>query len=197
MRRVQMCFPQPRTAVSVASFQTTFWHDIKHSEMSTLIEDGSAAVDNLISIFSSLPKTLHEMLRCHVTVFTVCWQKCNFPPKAYLSYPARAGTEIIGLISDKQGVCDVFGGFVQNDVWIFVFICPGDKLQVLWYRWCPPRSLCHDQVQLGVSYVSKCCIACKTTLVSNFFKYSFHFFCIITRWAFWCCNVRKKSLTNN
>lgn len=47
-------------------------------------------------------QNLHETLRCHVTVFTVCWQKCNFPPKAYLCYPARAGTEIVGLISDNR-----------------------------------------------------------------------------------------------
>lgn len=63
-------------------FKTTFWHDIKHSEMSTLIEDGSRAAGSLISIFSLLSSplspTLQEMLCCHVKVFTVCWQKCHF-----------------------------------------------------------------------------------------------------------------------
>lgn len=39
---------------------------------------------------------LHEMLRCHVTVFTVCWQKWNPPP--------RKGNlkEIVPLISDNR-----------------------------------------------------------------------------------------------
>lgn len=75
-------------------YKTTFWHDLKHSEMSTLIEDGIRAAGSLISISSSLDSAffsdLGEMLCCHVRVFTVCWQKCHFQ-KVYLSYPVRAG----------------------------------------------------------------------------------------------------------
>ena len=46
--------------------------------MSTLIEDVSSAAESLISIFSPLFPYRQEMLACHVTVSTVCWQKCHF-----------------------------------------------------------------------------------------------------------------------
>lgn len=68
--------------------------------------------------------------------------KMSFP-KAYLSYPVRAGR----IISDNR---EFVMSFVQNDVWIFVFISLVDKLQVSWYRSCHWTFLCHDQVQVSV-----------------------------------------------
>lgn len=54
---------------------------------------------------------LHEMPCCHVTFFTVCWQKCN--SLVSLSYPARAGNEIGHLISDNRECLMCFGGFCR------------------------------------------------------------------------------------
>lgn len=48
---------------------------------------------------------LHEMLRCHVTVFTVCWQKCNSPQsQSHGDSPPNLW---------QQGVYDVFGGLCR------------------------------------------------------------------------------------
>lgn len=158
MRHTQNCFPQHRTTVSVARFQTAFWHDIKHSEMSTLIEDGSGPVENMISIFSPFPQTSTRC--CVVTKRFLQSAGKNLIPQSesLLSCQRRQWDSPPNLW--QQGVFDVFWRFLQNDVWIFVFIYPGDKFQVLWYR-CV-RSLCHDQVQVSVSCMSECCIACET-----------------------------------
>lgn len=83
--------------------------------MSTLIEDGSRAADlNLLFSLLSSFSNRQEMLCCHVTVFTVCWQKCNFERPISLSCHSRQ--EIVRLISDNKDYVMCLGGFVQNDV---------------------------------------------------------------------------------
>lgn len=94
--------------------------------MSTVIEDGNKAVGNLISIFSL--SNLWEMLRCHVMVFTVCWQKCNFP-KPILSCQCRHGDSPPNL--RQQGVYDVFGRLCRMMCEYLCLSQKADKLQVL------------------------------------------------------------------
>lgn len=78
--------------------------------------------------------------------------KMQFPSKANL-------TEIVQLISDNSECMMRLEACAEWWVWIFVFIYPGDKVQVLWYRWCLRGSLCHDQVKVRVSCMSEGCIA--------------------------------------
>lgn len=69
-------------------------------------ERSSWESDLNLLLFSS---NVHEMLRCHVTIFTVCWQKCNSTQsQALLSCQSRQGDSPPNLW--QQGVYDVFGG---------------------------------------------------------------------------------------
>lgn len=145
MRPTPISRPRPdfRTAMSAAGFQkTTFWHDIKRSDTSTLIEDESGAADGLISISPNR----EEMLCCHVTVFTVCWQKCH--SERSISVSCQSRQEISGLISDNRECVMCSGGFPQDDLClscgqIHSRCCDKSGVNGLEYH-------CHDRVQVSV-----------------------------------------------
>lgn len=95
---------------------------------------------------------LHEMLRCHVTVFTVCWQKCNFHAKANLA-------EIVHRIFENRERMMCLKVCAEWCVNICVYLsfainsrcCDTDG--VFW------GGFCHDQVQVGVSCMAEWCVA--------------------------------------
>lgn len=62
--------------------------------------------------FLSSVSNLHEMLRCHVTVSTVCWQKCHFQSPIAWILSEQAGDSRPNL--SQQGVHDVFRRFLRR-----------------------------------------------------------------------------------
>lgn len=107
------------------------------------------------------------MLCCHVTLFTVCWQKCHFQKPISLILSEQAGDSPPNLW--QQGVHDVFRGLCRK-MCEYLFISPVDKPQVLWYRWWHWVSLTflwHNQVQVCQDGASHQICCQMLTLSSN------------------------------
>ena len=85
---------QLQTTMSVAHFQNhilTWYKTLWNVNIDRRWEHSSWGSDLNLRFSSPLFfPDLQEMLRCHVKVFTVCWQKCHFHG-AYLRDPVRAG----------------------------------------------------------------------------------------------------------
>lgn len=118
MTHIQICFFHSSASESQCQwhiFKTTFWHDIKHWTVNIDRRwEQSSWESDLNLLFSPLSSfsNLEEMLSCHVTVLTVCWQKCHFqrPIALILSEQARDSPPNLW----QQGVCEVFRRFLEG-----------------------------------------------------------------------------------
>ncbi len=110
-RHSQIWFAQfgLRTTISVAHFQNQIlpWYiTLWNVNIDGRWEQSSWMSDlNLLSSLSNLQETFC----CHVTVFTVCWQKCHFQRPILIILSEQAGDSLPNLW--QQGLCDVFRRF--------------------------------------------------------------------------------------